>query len=674
MTPSKTKNTKRNFKKMCAGAMTRKEKSSYVQRIRNQQDFIKAFIDNIEMVRLAKEKKNQQQIEEGINNIKEAFRDEYLSQFINTRVPIRSNRIPKIKETGSARDIMSSVLTKKQEKSIIIDYVSPLTVILDNIPSVYHEDLIEKYIEAGGNINLSSQSGRRETPLSNEIDKNNLYAVSLLLKKGADTMHLSKDRSDKLVEMIEDIKSIEKKQPIQEEQSMKEDPVATEEPIATEEPVATEEPIATEEHVAMEEPIDMEEPGFVEQNVVISDPNIAEPQQQEEIVKNAIEIKERLDLVEPILDKNLLDVSKFDLSEYSPNSIPTYWLPVFGNEQNMTGLRNRIMSILVQDDLKKSSTKKNWISCNIVERLFPSYFVNTVLLEEVKQPANNPNNRSIINDDYNEYMIQCVLILLLGIISEKMNKQNYNFIFKGGKAIQLILSQIIGADKYISDDIDILVVPQNIPYNRDDVINVGKNLAYLLKWFVSFPEIKTITPIDLSVKDAIVTNPTDVVVKLAIFKITGPKVLVDIGIHDIPADVQMFFNNPQTFAFYIRELGEKALFKCPTFDSIVDEKLFYFTKYLRFYNKFFNNQPVDAPELRNVRSRESGLQACDFFLRKFGRALSALFSEKLKEDIDYTKMNEFQKKFQKRTIAEMYLTRMNIEPELRRQVLAILRI
>jgi hypothetical protein len=93
---------------------------------------------------------------------------------------------------------------------------------------------------------------------------------------------------------------------------------------------------------------------------------------------------------------------------------------------------------------------------------------------------------------------------------------------------------------------------------------------------------------------------------------------------------------------------------------------------LRLYNKFFNNQPVDASELKNVQSRESGLQTCEYFLRKFGKALTALFSEKLKEDLHYAKMNDFQKKFQRRTIAEMYLTRMNIEPELRQPFLGIL--
>ena len=670
MTYSKNKITKRYFKKLSAGSMSRKEKSSYVQRIRNQQDFIKAFIDNIEMVRLAKERKDQEKMDEGVNNIKEIFRDEYLSKFINSRIPIRYNRIPKIKEMAPERyETSFSGLSKKQEKTIISDYVSPLTVIFDNTPPIYHNELIEKYIEAGGNINLPSQTGRRETPLSNEIDKNNLYNVSLLLKNNAETSNLSKERSDKLVDMIEDIKSIEVKEPIPEE-PVREEPIPEE--SVREEPVR-EEPVREEpvrEEPIREEPI-REEP--VREDVVISNPNIPEPEQQEDIIKNTIDIKERLD-PEPIINNNLLDDTKFDVGEYSPNKIPTYWIPVFESEKNMTGLRNRIMSILVQDDVRKSPMKKSWISCDIVERLFPSYFVNTDLIQSVRQPDNNPNSRSVINDDYNEYMIQCVLLLLLGIISEKMSGQNYNFIFKGGKAIQLILSQIMGAEKYISDDIDILIIPQNISYNREHVINVGKNLAYLLKWFVSFPEIQTITPIDLSIKDAIITNPTDTVVKLALFKITGPKVLIDIGIHDIPPDVQLFFNHPQQFSFYIRELGEKASFRCPTYDAIVDEKLFYFVKYLRLYNKFFNNEIVESVELRNVRNRESGLQSCDFFLRKFGKALVALFSEKLKEDIHYQKMNEFQKKFQKRTIAEMYLTKMNIQPELRKQVLAILRI
>jgi hypothetical protein len=658
------KKTKKQLQRLQGGLMTRKEKSSYVQKIRNQQVFIQTFIQNVELARLGKERKNKTQIEEAVNNIQELFRNEYLNEYINTRIPIRSNRIPKLKEPGSSFDnISKDGLTKKQEKTMIVDYVSPLTVIFDNVPSIYQEQLLNEYIQAGGNINLVSQSSRRETPLSNEIDKNNIYSVSLLLKNNADTLSLSKDRSDKLVTMINDIKSIEK--PVEELIEDDKNDTIIEQPLVQD---------IIDQQPAMADPL-LNEAVIEETNtkeIVNNIPNIPEPEQQEEIVKNTNEIKEELEVTKPTVQENLIDTNKFEPNEYTPHSIPTYWVPVFKTEQNMTALKNRIMSILVQDDLKKSRTKKNWISCDIIERLFPSYFVKTEIIEGVKQQNNNLNSRSVINDEYNEYIIQCVLLLLLGIISEKMASQQYNFIFKGGKAIQLILSQIIGAEKYISDDIDILIVPQNIPYNREAVINVGKNLAYLLKWFVSFPTITTITPIDLSIKDAIVSNPTDTVVKLAIFKITGPKVLVDVGIHDIPEDVAIFFNNPQGFNFYIRELGEKALFKCPTFDSLVDEKIFYFIKYLRLYNKFFNNQPVDAAELKNVRSRESGMQSCDFFLRKFGRALSALFSEKLKEDPDYSKMNEFQKKFQKRTIAEMYLTRMNIETEIRRQVLAIL--
>lgn len=638
------------------GVMTRKEKTNYIQQLRNQQVFVKDFIENIELARLGKKKKDVVQIENGVNNIEELFRNEYLNAYINTRIPIRSNRIPKIKEPGSTTDNFSKVgLTKKQEKSMIIDYVSPISVIFDNIPSIYQEKLLDAYIHAGGNINLTSQSSRKETPLSNEIDKNNLYTVSLLLKNNVDTLSLSKDRSEKLVSMIEDIKTMR----IPEIESIKEEPI--------QEPQITEEPLI-EEDFQEETELEVEVP----EETINEHLNVAEPQEQEEVIKNSNEIKERLELTKDSIQVNLLDTSKFDPNEYSPNNVPTYWLPIFNTEQAMIGLKNRIMSILVQDDVKKSKFKSSWISCDIVERLFPSYFVKTSILEAVKQKDNNSNSRSVINDDYNEYMIQCVLLLLLGIISEKMSGQQYNFIFKGGKAIQLILSQIMGAEKYISDDIDIMIVPQNIPYNRENTINVGKNLAYLLKWFVSFPNISNITPIDLSIKDAIVSNPTDTVVKFALFKITGPKVLVDIGIHDIPEDVVIFFNNPQGFHFYIKELGEKAIFKCPTFDSLVDEKIFYFTKYLRLYNKFFNNQPVDVSEFKNVRSRETGLQACDFFLRKFGKALIALFSEKLKDDIHYLNMNDFQKKFQRRTIAEMYLTRMNIEPEIRRQFLAIL--
>jgi hypothetical protein len=659
---------KRKIKR--GGELTKKEKSRYIQTYRNQQNFIEPFIEYIDAVRMGKVNNDGNAIKNAVENIKALFNDDYLNKYINALIPIRFNRIPALKSKYDPDDIEPITLSNKRIKKMIVNYISPLSVVFDHVPNKYYKELLDAFIKAGGNINLKSSMGKdKETTLSNEIDKNNGYAIKLLIDNNVDTLSLSKEDSDKLVEIIKNYD--ETQENLSDTESTIVEPVL-EEPIAEpvlEEPIV--EPVLEEPIVepVLEEPVKEE----VTKEVKLETANIINENEEKEIISNAKEITDLQSISEPT--KNLLDVNSFKPDEYEANKVPSYWLPIFESEQKMVGLKNRIMSILVQDDLQKSLTKSSWISCDIVERLFPSYFVNKMVHEQVKRKDNNLNQRSIVNDEYNEYMMLCVLLLLLGIISEKMSGQNYNFIFKGGKAIQLVLSQILGAEKYISDDIDILIVPQNdTPYNRENIILLGKNLAYLLKWFVSFPNVSTITPTMLSIKEAKVSNSADNVVKLALFRITGPKVLVDIGIHDIPENVKVFFENPQSFSFYIRELGEKALFRCPKLDAIIKEKLFYFVKYLNIYNKYANNIPVTEPDFANIRDNTSGMRTCQFFMEKFGRALKALFSEKLKEDVQYSKMNDFQKKFQKRTIAELYLDGMGVDKSVSKQLLSLLQI
>jgi hypothetical protein len=635
------------------GVLTKKEKSNFIQAYINRQNFIEPFIQNIEEIRIANINKDNETVENGVNNIQQLFSDEYLNKYVNSLIPIRFNRMPALKQKYEGDDdITTGLLSNKQKKKMIVNYISPLSVIFDNVPKKYYERLLESFVRAGGNINLTSSAGKdRETALSNEIIKNDGYGIYLLFKNNVDTLNLSREDSEKMVEIMKgfDINTINFNDEVAE---------------------SIEEPKYEQIEQLQEQDEEEEVPEVISQEI----PVINE-EDEKEIIENAkaIEVLVPLPVSEP--KKPMLDIKTFNLNEYEADKVPTYWLPIFGNEQQMLGLKNRIMSVMVQDDLLKSLSKMSWISCDIVERLFPSYFVNLLVHEQVKRPDNKINQRSIVNDDYNEYMMLCLFLILLGIISNKMEGQDYNFIFKGGKAIQLVLSQIAGAEKYVSDDIDILIVPQNgIAYDRESVIMLGRNLAYLLKWFVSFPTISTITPLNLSIKDANLTNLTDNVIKLALFKITGPKVLIDIGIHDIPENVLIYFENPQDFIFYIRELGENALFKCPKLDAIIKEKLFYFIKYLKIYNNYAQNIPVTEPDFINIRDPVRGMSMCQYYLQKFGKALKALFSEKLKDDNQYSKMNEFQKKFQKRTIAQIYLNNMGIDSALSKQVLAILEI
>jgi hypothetical protein len=66
--------------------------------------------------------------------------------------------------------------------------------------------------------------------------------------------------------------------------------------------------------------------------------------------------------------------------------------------------------------------------------------------------------------------------------------QDYKFIFKGGKAIQLVLAEIQNLSEYKSEDIDVLIIPnKNIQYDELIVKNLAGHLAYLIRWFLNIP-------------------------------------------------------------------------------------------------------------------------------------------------------------------------------------------
>ena len=94
--------------------------------------------------------------------------------------------------------------------------------------------------------------------------------------------------------------------------------------------------------------------------------------------------------------------------------------------------------------------------------------------------------------DFSNYnIILCAALLVYGIISDKMKGQDFDLIFKGGKAVQLVLSQIPNTDQYNSEDIDILVMPKNdIEYNRDIIKNLSSHIGYLIKWFLNVSDLK----------------------------------------------------------------------------------------------------------------------------------------------------------------------------------------
>jgi hypothetical protein len=95
----------------------------------------------------------------------------------------------------------------------------------------------------------------------------------------------------------------------------------------------------------------------------------------------------------------------------------------------------------------------------------------------------------------------------------------------------------------------------------------------------------------------------------------------DIDFREMPSDVKDFFEKTNDYPFYIAELGEQVLLKCPNIGALLDEKIFYFIKYMRFKQTLEYGRSVDEVGYENLTLNE-----CVRILSKFTRAIIALNS------------------------------------------------
>jgi hypothetical protein len=306
------------------------------------------------------------------NNIKKGVRD-LLKMFennlqINTLIPITESGQPIDKETYS--------MAKKPSK--IYDFVSPITVILDNLTGILSKDdlikILNTYYRNGGNFsNLSSRF--KESPIEHEIKKQNIENVKLLLDN-ANPFHiiedgLSEDTKIKLAQLIPNEQIIQS-------------------------------------HTETE----------------IINPQIS---QQEQVVSLP-----KLELPYPLPENNLIG--------YDRSVAPQFWNVIF-DQGELLALRQTFMEMYEFDRYTRDEQKRFKI-CDLLEKLFPGYFTKYSLSfgETVKTLV----NMNILN---------CFITLLYGMVLYKLydTKQDYLFIFKGGRALQLSLVDIIGVKKYFSE-------------------------------------------------------------------------------------------------------------------------------------------------------------------------------------------------------------------------------
>jgi len=505
---------------------------------------------------------NKRNIKQAVNSIINTFEK---NKLINTLIPITIEGKPVDKETYS--------LAKRPVA--IYDFVSPITVIFDNLTGVLSDEdiirILNVYYLNGGNFNnLSSRF--KESPFKHEVKKNRVNNIKMLLNK-SNPFHVIEDGLDeetkiRLAELIPN-----------EQQITSHDPVIHEPVI--------QEPVIQE--IVVEEP-------------VLKTDSITE----EKLIK--------LILPSPLPQDNTIG--------YDRTVVPEFWKPIFQNGEELLQIREKFMSIY-EIDRYTSDIQKRIKICDLLETIIPGYLTKYSL--GFRETAKTLVNVNILN---------CFITLFYGMILYKLyeTKQDYLFIFKGGRALQLSLVDIADIGKYFSEDTDILIIPnrlQGIVYDLEKMENLSEHIAYLIKWMI---------PEEINVFVSLPTNPKNTnkdITKILYNDNKLFKALSDIGFGDINEDIRKFFDNLSYSPFYLDEFQTTALFITPTLDDMLAEKLFYYAKYLKYRGMINRREPIMEQEYSNLTMEE-----CERILFKFKRAIVKLVEAILKRDYsDVTDLN-----------------------------------
>jgi hypothetical protein len=468
---------------------------------------------------------------------------------------------------------------KHIESSGLTSLVPPLVVIFHNIPDMtIRTSLLNAFISINGfNINLTNYV-RDTNVLLEALKMQDKPLAELLLRKGADPTILTEEQNADLQNLLN-------------------------EPILNS-------VIGPEPEIKPE----------VETDLETKSKTILEP-----------ELEPTLKSIQP--SKLNIDMELPSETGYNPEVEPEFWAPIFAKNEMFAikKLINDIMNLDGTIPVQNSEITRLWSICSIVKEIIPTFYTPT------------KNNSYMLFDtffkdsdiDFSKFnIILCSTLIMFGIISYKMIGQDYKIMFKGGKAIQLVLSGISDMSEYNSEDIDVLIIPaKNVQYNLDMIKNFAGHLAYLIRWFLTIPE----TGYNISV---LVPNPSNTRANPYIFKLSyiksvkrydprkqmqidDYKQFSDIDFKELPENIVTYFeNDPREFGFEISlssDTKQNLLFICPNLGAILNEKIYYYTKYFNFKKLLQNKKSITEDGYQTLTVDE-----CQRILDKFTRAILAI--------------------------------------------------
>ena len=613
--------------------------------VKHRDDFRSMFNNTFHVIYKTQTDQDTSKYEE---NVKELMRSmKRLKSGINTLIPITADYMPINKKIY------------KQSVTPLIGFVPFLCVIIRHLNNVQDvRRIIIEFNRNSGNINLASIKGNI-TALSAAIDVGNVYIINELIQRGADTNTLTEDSQTRLQQLIADEAARTPKPEIPQQvvetivepatefvhvNSLTNQP-QVEEPIKPITPlnIYNGTPLGVPQDVQGQPlPINQLKGNPPTEDCSVS--NVHRCKQKTERRQKTVELQ-NLSVAQPtarqpVMSKLSLPFELPGQTGYPLNAIPAFWAPIFNKTPTeLTSLRDKIKDALAQDNvipMAKNEIQNIWSICEMVQTMIPTYYVptkNAPYWHGNTMYADKPIDFTRFN------MTLCTCLIIFGILSDRMAGQDYEFIFKGGKAIQLELGQISGNPQYISEDIDILVRPAHgTAYNRDVAKNLASHIGYLIKWFLTYIELPVevlkddTKPVSLTIAVALPdvqdnticdstakANPN--IVKISYNKIATRicKALADIDFKETPAEVSTYFEKTHKYPFHIDELQTDVLFICPNIGSLIDEKIYLYAKYTGFKLLLEAGKKILDEGYETVN-----LDTCRFYREKFSKALLAL--------------------------------------------------
>ena len=330
------------------------------------------------------------------------------------------------------------------------------------------------------------------------------------------------------------------------------------------------------------------------------------PIQETKPIQESKQSNNKLNLPYPLPDNNEIG--------YDKTIVPEFWKPIFQNGNELLEIRDGFMRIY-DSDRYKDDTKKEINICKILETIVPGYFTKASL--NYRETAKTLVNVNILN---------CFITLFYGMILYRLydTKQDYLFIFKGGRALQLSLTDIADIGQYFSEDTDILIIPNKFErssYDLDKMENLSEHIAYLIKWMI---------PKEITIFVSLPTNPKNnnkYITKLLYNDGKIFKALSDIGFEEINEDIMKYFDSLSYSPIYIDNFDTTSLFITPTLDDMLSEKLFYYTKYFKIKKLLEKGEPIKESKYSDLTKED-----CDYLLYKFKRAILKLVEAIIKRD------------------------------------------